>query len=361
MKRATRGTGASVAVLGAFFLLGSGGPSETAGSRQPGEGQKSEAAKPDAARAPAGAAAPAADEPPAKDAPDAAISWGESRNGLQLGLSISKARFAPGEPIPLTIRARNTGGKPLVLSGIGRWHVSLAPSVWSAALAPAGGSRRWPTIPALALAPGEEESVPMTIGADWRFYDESLNAPDLHPRRELSSGRYTLRVSCDAAGPAESAGTSWEGAAGTGTVALEVADPPGPERGITGAITAIRAVPASTSIVAKPAVEIEVEIADSFPVRDEVPVLRIGDREFTLSRFTVLPDRRNGLAFTLGREAFEALPDGAEVSVRYGRGGPRGPGWAMGRLDKKQLWEADGGPDPTRTEGKPAGKGATPP
>ncbi len=205
MRRTANKSLALAAFFGAAISLGAGGPVEPAArDSQPTPAKDGmEATKKDA---------PETGKPPAKDVPKPAIAWSEAQNGLQLGLSVSKARFAPGEPIPMTIWLRNTGRKPLAFPAGERWHVSFAPSIWSAALAPEGEGRRWPVSEGITLKPGEEKSFPMTIDRKWRFYDDSLNAPDLHPHEGLMPGRYPLSVS-----------SSWLEAPDTGKVEIEIA------------------------------------------------------------------------------------------------------------------------------------------
>jgi len=90
-------------------------------------------------------------------------------------------------------------------------------------------------------------------------------------------------------------------------------------------------------------VEIEVQSSREFPVRDEVVVLRIGEKEFQRSR-----SPENGslktLIFMIDPEEFASLADGETMTVKYGRShgeeaavaaaSPRSPRWDFGKLNK---------------------------
>jgi hypothetical protein len=92
-------------------------------------------------------------------------------------------------------------------------------------------------------------------------------------------------------------------------------------------------------------VEIELHSSREFPVRDEVVVLRIGKKEFSRSR-PPEDGSLNTLIFILPVAEFDALPDGAPLTVKYGRqreeeGGmsadsaaDHGPRWDFGKLNK---------------------------
>ena len=93
-------------------------------------------------------------------------------------------------------------------------------------------------------------------------------------------------------------------------------------------------------------VEIEVHSSREFPIRDQVVVLRIGDKEFLRSK-TPENGSLNTLIFMLTPTQFAALTDGAAMTVKYGRdkdgdAGPqieaaqsaRGLRWDFGKLNK---------------------------
>ena len=91
--------------------------------------------------------------------------------------------------------------------------------------------------------------------------------------------------------------------------------------------------------------EIEVRSNREFPIRDQVVVLRIGDKEFLRSK-TPENGSLKTLIFMLTPAEFDALSDGAPMTVKYGRdkdsGGPqaeaalvlRGLKWNFGQLNK---------------------------
>ena len=94
-------------------------------------------------------------------------------------------------------------------------------------------------------------------------------------------------------------------------------------------------------------VEIELHSSKPFPIRDEVVVLRIGNKEFYRSKH---PENGslNTLIFMLSAKEFSALADGQPMIVKFGRGNDaageiqaareRGePRWDFGKLDKRLL------------------------
>lgn len=94
----------------------------------------------------------------------------------------------------------------------------------------------------------------------------------------------------------------------------------------------IRAVRSSAALQGKPGVEIEVFNPDGFPVRSEIAVLRVGNRQFDLSRYPDDGDTHR-LIFMLTPEQFAELKSGEEVIVQYGREGTD-PRWSYGPLEK---------------------------
>ena len=92
-------------------------------------------------------------------------------------------------------------------------------------------------------------------------------------------------------------------------------------------------------------VDVELSMAANFPSSARAQLLFVGEQVF--SRSTYPPSgRMNTLIFKLSLEAYEGLPDGAPLTVRYGnpitgeaepeRGGsPRV--WEFGLLDKGSL------------------------
>lgn len=100
-------------------------------------------------------------------------------------------------------------------------------------------------------------------------------------------------------------------------------------------LRSLRSVPSSPLLGNRPAVEIEVFSEGHFPVRGELPILRIGERQFLVSRYPEGGDTRS-LIFTLPKEEFALLRNGDQVTLQYGQdvGGPR---WQFGPLDKSRL------------------------
>jgi hypothetical protein len=83
----------------------------------------------------------------------------------------------------------------------------------------------------------------------------------------------------------------------------------------------------------QPDVEIELSSPNGFPIRDALPVLRIGDRDFIFSRSKDSSNKT--LIFGLSAAEFAAVPDGAPVSLLYGPY-PGSQEWLFGRLNKSQ-------------------------
>lgn len=82
---------------------------------------------------------------------------------------------------------------------------------------------------------------------------------------------------------------------------------------------------------------IDLELASNreFLPQGELLVLRIGNREFTASRYP--PSGETGtVTFTMSPEEFAALTDSAAITIQYGVGHDH-PGWRFGRLNKGQL------------------------
>jgi hypothetical protein len=130
---------------------------------------------------------------------------------------------------------------------------------------------------------------------------------------------------------------AWLGVALSSLLALSTvaAQQPGDQR--VNTVRSIRAVGAE--------VEIELHSTAEFPVRDEVVVLRIGNRDIFKSR-PPADGSLNTLIFSLGSADFDRLPDGAAMSVRYGKAlpppGPEAQGvdrarWDFGKLNKGRL------------------------
>ena len=95
-------------------------------------------------------------------------------------------------------------------------------------------------------------------------------------------------------------------------------------------------------------VEIELESSKQFDVRDDLIVLRIGNREFSRSK-SPTDGSLHRLTFMLPAKAFAALRDGDAMTVSYrSQSAPEdapaaaarrvaGPRWDFGKLDKSLL------------------------
>ena len=81
-------------------------------------------------------------------------------------------------------------------------------------------------------------------------------------------------------------------------------------------------------------IEIELETAESFPVRDAFPVLRIGEHEFNTSRHPDGNTRR--IVFTVPESDFSTAKNGEAVTVHYGDYDYEAH-WVFGNLDKRAL------------------------
>ncbi len=82
-------------------------------------------------------------------------------------------------------------------------------------------------------------------------------------------------------------------------------------------------------------IQIELHSDAAFPVRGELAVLQIGDKEFTLSGYP--PDgSTHTIIFTLTTEEFAQLHNGDRVLFKYGRG-EQPDKRDFGRLDKSRL------------------------
>jgi hypothetical protein len=107
---------------------------------------------------------------------------------------------------------------------------------------------------------------------------------------------------------------------------------PAPPPTLAASIVGIRQIAAAPVLQGQPAIEIEVRSERAFPVRNELTVLRIGSREFLLSRYPETGDT-HVLIFTLTAEEFAATSAGDPVVVLYGRG-EQVNRWYIGPLDK---------------------------
>ena len=98
-------------------------------------------------------------------------------------------------------------------------------------------------------------------------------------------------------------------------------------------VASIAPVASSSMLMGAGGIEIDFNSNTIFPVRDQLPVLRIGGSSFYMS------GRRSGdlhsIYFVVDKASFAALPDGAPVTIQFGKGGRES--WNAGNLDKSML------------------------
>ena len=102
-----------------------------------------------------------------------------------------------------------------------------------------------------------------------------------------------------------------------------------------GTIVRIGSLATATDLQGGPGVEIEVSSADAFPVINELWNLRIGTKDFVVSRYPSTGDTHT-LIFTLTVEEFDRTTNGEPVIVQPGRD-QVSDRWVLGTLDKSQL------------------------
>ena len=83
-------------------------------------------------------------------------------------------------------------------------------------------------------------------------------------------------------------------------------------------------------------IELELYSSEGFALRAQRPILRIGDKEFTRSRYPA-DGGVDRLVFILTEEEFAALPDDADLTVRHGGRAPPTDGTRFGKLNKSLL------------------------
>jgi hypothetical protein len=103
--------------------------------------------------------------------------------------------------------------------------------------------------------------------------------------------------------------------------------------------SAVAAEPAVNTIsgirTVESGVEIELHSSRPFPMRNQITVLRIGDKEFTKSRYPK-DGNLDTLIFKLTPDEFGQLANGDPVRVQYGRG-VKADYWDFGTLNKRLL------------------------
>ncbi len=100
-------------------------------------------------------------------------------------------------------------------------------------------------------------------------------------------------------------------------------------------VSSISAVPSSSLLRGEPAVELSLTSNRRFLPSGEILVLRIGDQQFDVSRYSD-DGSTDRLTFVLTQAEFESLKQGDQISVQYGYG-QNGNGWRFGGIDKNML------------------------
>ena len=141
-----------------------------------------------------------------------------------------------------------------------------------------------------------------------------------------------IRLSTRTGLAAESFGAPASRASVSAAGSLELAS----RRNITdGNAITIRGVAAASALGDQPGVEIELTSDTPFPVRNELPILRIGSLAIGLSRYADTADTRT-LIFSLTLEQFALANSGDEVWVQYGM--EETPvRWSFGPLNKAAI------------------------
>lgn len=93
-------------------------------------------------------------------------------------------------------------------------------------------------------------------------------------------------------------------------------------------------VSASRQLRDEPAVEISVRSHDGFPAQNALPVLRIGNELFAVSRYSS-SGRIHTLVFSIPHSSYVALPARAEAQVQYGIEAPARV-WELPKFEKNQ-------------------------
>jgi hypothetical protein len=100
-------------------------------------------------------------------------------------------------------------------------------------------------------------------------------------------------------------------------------------------VKSMTAIPASTALGNQPGIEITLNSNRPFLPMGEMLVLRIGDRQFDVSRYAA-NGSTGDITFVLTQAEFAALKQGDQITVQYGDGG-NGRIWRFGGVDKNLL------------------------
>ena len=100
-------------------------------------------------------------------------------------------------------------------------------------------------------------------------------------------------------------------------------------------VSSMTTVASEAALRNQPGVEISVNSNRPFLPAGEILVLRVGDQEFDVSRYSE-DGSTNQVTFVLTQAQFASLKQGDQISVQYGDGG-NGNGWRFGGIDKSML------------------------
>jgi hypothetical protein len=95
-----------------------------------------------------------------------------------------------------------------------------------------------------------------------------------------------------------------------------------------------KSVTASLQLGGEPAVEISVRSNSGFPVENAIPVLRIGNEHFVVSRYSSSGQTQT-LVFSVPRSSYSRLPNGSLAQVQYGLESPSKV-WELPDFEKVQ-------------------------
>ena len=101
------------------------------------------------------------------------------------------------------------------------------------------------------------------------------------------------------------------------------------------AVSSMTVIPSEAVLRNQPGVEITLNSNRPFLPAGEILVLRIGDQEFDISRYSD-DGSTNQVTFVLTQSEFASLKQGDQISVQYGQG-DNGNGWRFGGIDKNML------------------------
>ncbi|WP_394823016.1 hypothetical protein [Pendulispora albinea] len=251
---------------------------------------------------------------------------------LDLRVSRQQSTLNPVDPTDFSIRLVAADGafsEPVAL----RTYTDLRGPVGGRS---AGGTANYhPILQTARIALADFRGIDLTQIRGVRFVFDATATGAIHLANVRLSKVQTLPASESLAGfstaPAPQANATITASSGAGTMTTYTKG---------NAITGIRRVAASaqgadgaTQGAGATEIEIELETADQFPVRNALPVLRVGPRTFSVSRHPNGDTRR--IVFTLPEAEFAPLRSGDDVTVQYSE--EADSRWIFGKLDKRAL------------------------